>query len=109
MQAIINLAPTAKRSKDLEDSMHKTFTDCYFADGFTGGGWNYAVNSNDADGEASSTDQNWLPEKDRRLAYYLIGWNGLAVRTCSTSRGRLRQVLTGALGTSCLCENCSVR
>ncbi|XTI84233.1 hypothetical protein V2W45_162882 [Cenococcum geophilum] len=35
--------------------MHKTFTDCYLAPGggLTGGGWGYALNSNDFDGKKS--------------------------------------------------------
>lgn len=81
LQAIINLAPHAPRFKaDFEHSMNKTFTDCYFAKGFTGGGWGYALNSNDSDGRDVDigTDTSLL-EKERRLAYYIIGWNSIAV------------------------------
>ncbi len=60
--------------------MHKTFTDTYNAQGFTGGGWGYALNSNDASGdEIRSTEAPWLEEKDRRLAYYFLGWDSIAV------------------------------
>jgi hypothetical protein len=62
--------------------MHKTFADCYYAQGFTGGGWGYASNSNDAEGEPLAVDKEpdtVLDEKQRRLAYYIIGWDGLAV------------------------------
>ncbi|KAJ6570540.1 hypothetical protein DFH09DRAFT_916980 [Mycena vulgaris] len=37
-------------------SLNKTFTDCYFADGFTGGHWSVASN-------------------DDRLNYYFLGWD----------------------------------
>jgi hypothetical protein len=74
----------APRSRpDFERSMHKTFTDCYFAPGFTGGGWAYALNSNDAGGEVISAATNDVPtmlgENERRLAYYCIGWETVEV------------------------------
>ena len=82
-QAIIDLAPHAPRFEtDFEHSMHKTFTDCYFAKGFTGGGWAYALNSNDAEGneiDVNTTEEPLIEEKDRKLAYYIIGWNTIAV------------------------------
>jgi hypothetical protein len=60
--------------------MHKTFTDCYLADGFTGGGWAYSSNSNDADGHTiDDTPSIEVEEKERRLAYYVIGWKSLEV------------------------------
>jgi hypothetical protein len=61
--------------------MDKTFTDCYLADGFTGGGWGYCLNSNEADGVTISdkTLGIELEESQRRLAYYCIGWDSLAV------------------------------
>jgi hypothetical protein len=61
--------------------MEKTFTDCYFADGFTGGGWGYAMNTTDAEGSDTSKDfKERLPESEQKLAYYCIGWDSLAVR-----------------------------
>ncbi|KAJ4482098.1 hypothetical protein J3R30DRAFT_3656233 [Lentinula aciculospora] len=42
------------------DSLHKTFTDCYHAHGFTGGNWGIATNSND------------------RVCLYVIGWESRA-------------------------------
>ena len=63
--------------ESLETSMHKTFTDCYFAPGFTGGGWNYAIDSNDAEGNlitAGAGENGSIAESQRRLAYYCIGW-----------------------------------
>ena len=62
--------------------MNKTFADCYFAPGFTGGGWAYALNSNDAGGEVISAANNVptvLDENGRRLAYYCIGWDTVEV------------------------------
>lgn len=66
--------------------MHKTFTDCYLAKGFTGGGWNYATNSNNADGADIKFDSfKTLPEKETRLAYYVIGWDSVEVVTTPSS------------------------
>jgi hypothetical protein len=81
-KAIINLVPNAPRLKDdFERSMHKTFTDCYLAEGFTGGGWAYSLTSNEADGEViKDSTLKELEEKERRLAYYIIGWDTLKVR-----------------------------
>ncbi|KAJ6555566.1 hypothetical protein DFH09DRAFT_1262406 [Mycena vulgaris] len=42
--------------RSLAHSLNKTFTDCYFADGFTGGHWSTATN-------------------DDRLNYYYLGWD----------------------------------
>ncbi|KAF2667088.1 hypothetical protein BT63DRAFT_458051 [Microthyrium microscopicum] len=77
--AVINLAQNAPRGRrDFEKSMEKTFTDCYFAEGFEGGGWGYAQNTNDADGEEMNTSDSTLPDDKRMLAYYMIGWKSLA-------------------------------
>ena len=54
--------------------MHKPFTDCYLAPGggLTGGGWGYALNSNDSNGEgvrvANGTGKT-LGKDKRMLAY----------------------------------------
>lgn len=63
--------------------MHKTFIDCYHDSGFTGGGWAYFLTSNDADGQVFNliAEANHLEEKERRLAYYVLGWGSLEVRT----------------------------
>jgi hypothetical protein len=61
--------------------MHKTFTDCYMAEGFTGGSWAYALNSNDAKGDiVDSSDLEVMAEDKRRLAFYPLGWKSLEVR-----------------------------
>lgn len=82
-KAIINLTPNAPRlDADFEHSMHKTFTDCYFAKGFTGGGWGYGLNSNESEGQeiiVGSAEGSLLQEKERTMAYYIIGWNSIAV------------------------------
>jgi hypothetical protein len=63
--------------------MHKTFTDCYGSKGFTGGGWGYALNTNDVDGseiEAGHIEESLLVEKQGMLGYYVIGWDSIEVR-----------------------------
>ena len=65
--------------------MHKTFTDCYLAPdgGFIGGGWGYALNSNDSDGEeirVATGAEKVLDEDKRMLAYYVLGWESIEVR-----------------------------
>lgn len=81
-KAIINLLPTAPRLEtDFEHSMHKTYTDCYHADGFVGGHWTYAINSNDTDAPLSeSVGGHWINEKDRKIACYYLGWETMQVR-----------------------------
>jgi hypothetical protein len=80
--------------------MHKTFTDCYFDDDFTGGGWGYALNSNDAEGvDVQTTPTRLDDEKSRKLAYYLLGWNSIAV---SRETLLLRIKLIVASGTPCV-------
>jgi len=50
----LHINPTVEKGA-LAHSLNKTFTDCYFADGFTGGHWAIASN-------------------DDRLNYYYLGW-----------------------------------
>lgn len=61
--------------------MHKTYTDCFLADdGFTGGDWAYAANTNNTNGISlaqSSTDAALSPT-DRRLGVYYLGWTSHA-------------------------------
>lgn len=81
IQAIIKLSPAAPlQSSDLKQSMHKTYTDCYFAEGFSGGNWAYAVNSNDVDEILSeAVDDKVIPEGEGRLAVYPLGWESVEV------------------------------
>ncbi|KAJ3722031.1 hypothetical protein DFJ43DRAFT_674244 [Lentinula guzmanii] len=44
----------------MSESLHKTFTDCYYARGFTGGNWGIATNSND------------------KVCIYVLGWESRA-------------------------------
>ncbi|KIW02691.1 uncharacterized protein PV09_06128 [Verruconis gallopava] len=76
--AVIKLGPSAPRSSpNLERSMHKTFTDCYLAEGFVNGGWGYVCTTNDADGTPLREEAEILEEKDRHLAFYVLGWDSL--------------------------------
>ena len=81
IQAIIKLSPAAPlQSLDLKQSMHKTYTDCYSAEGFSGGNWAYAVNSNDVDELLSeAVDERLIPEGEGRLAVYPLGWESVEV------------------------------
>ncbi len=75
--------PTAPvTDDDFKHSMHKTYTDCYGVPGFVGGEWAYAVNTNDAGGTSALveyTRDQWLEEKERRLACYYLGWDSIEV------------------------------
>ena len=66
--------------------MHKTDTDCYGMDGFTGGDWTYARNTNDTSGV--TIDNIALApsarEEERRLACYYLGWE--SVEVCENGR-----------------------
>ena len=60
--------------------MHKTYTDCYRMHGFIGGDWAYSVNTNDTNETLIDSEQHqWLPEKERRLACYYLGWESINV------------------------------
>ncbi|PMD50348.1 uncharacterized protein K444DRAFT_648288 [Hyaloscypha bicolor E] len=74
--AIINLSPTAPlQDAGLQRSMHKTYTDCYFAGGFSGGNWAYSLNTNDVDELLrENTGEKAIPAEGRRLAVYPLGW-----------------------------------
>ena len=70
------------RELPLSNSMHKTFTDCYMMQGFVGGNWGYASNTNSAEGESSvlSVSQgSHFDPRDRKLAIYLLGWESIEV------------------------------
>ncbi|KAJ3523641.1 hypothetical protein NM208_g12376 [Fusarium decemcellulare] len=57
------------------NSMHKTYTDCYRMQGFVGGDWGYAVNTNHTGGENVTSER--LDGRQRRLAIYLLGWESI--------------------------------
>ncbi|KIW27608.1 uncharacterized protein PV07_07334 [Cladophialophora immunda] len=92
--AIINLTPNPPRADpSFVASMHKTYTDCYHFAGFAGGNWAYAANTNDTagvgvdgrnglkggvgddDDAASAGRREEVPEDERRLACYYLGWD----------------------------------
>ncbi|KIW70702.1 hypothetical protein PV04_02947 [Phialophora macrospora] len=80
--AIINLSPTTPKSDiSFSHSMNKTFTDCYLAEGFRGGGWSYALNTNDTNGTVAATpaeaEEVLLEAEKRRLACYYLGWESI--------------------------------
>jgi len=77
--AFINLSSTAPlQNADLKHSMHKTFTDCYFQAGFTGGSWAYASNTNDTEALLKAhADEELVPVEQRRLACYYLGWESI--------------------------------
>ncbi|KAF4634106.1 hypothetical protein G7Y89_g4006 [Cudoniella acicularis] len=79
--AIINLSSDAPKSNaDFKHSMHKTYTDCYRMQGFVGGDWAYAVNTNDTNGGLVDDEvvrNQWVEEKERRLACYYLGWESI--------------------------------
>ena len=98
----MNLAPNAPRGDaEFEQHVHKAFTDCYFAKGFTGGGWAYAQNSNDTDGQGIDTDDfrtKLLEQRDRMAAWYIIGWDSIEVGAEESSAFFRVDVLAGKQG-----------
>jgi hypothetical protein len=85
---MINLSPTAPQSDaDFKHSMHKAYTDCYRMQGFVGGYWAYAVNTNNTSGVmVEYVRKQWVQEEERRLAGYYLGWESIEVRLFSRSR-----------------------
>lgn len=85
------MSPDAPRgTESLDQSLHKTFTDCYLAPsgGMEGGGWGYALNSNDAAGsevEAIGIKEQMMDESKRMLALYVIGWESTMVNNKPTA------------------------
>jgi hypothetical protein len=60
--------------------MHKAYTDCYRMDSFIGGHWAYALNSNRTDGVlVDQVVDQWVEERERRLACYYLGWESIEV------------------------------
>lgn len=63
-------------------SVHKTFTDCYEWPGFVSGDWGYVNDTNDVLGEPlEANSSSEMPEDQRRLAFYLLGWESSEVRS----------------------------
>jgi hypothetical protein len=60
--------------------MHKTYTDCYLTEGFNGGSWEYAVNTNNTDEFLKDpAEEQVIKEGERRLACYPLGWESIEV------------------------------
>lgn len=65
--------------KALQTSMHKTYTDAYKLTGFTGGNWSYALNTNSSGGALCNPAEKMVPEGERRLGVYFLGWESIEV------------------------------
>lgn len=61
-------------------SLHKTYTDCYKWPGFVEGDWAYANDANNVLGEPLQTKRApELLEAERRLPFYILGWESTEV------------------------------
>jgi hypothetical protein len=72
----------------LETSMHKTYTDCYQMQGFVGGDWGYAANTNSTGGGDVDLAEGRLEGEQRRLAIYFLGWESVEVCASSVQKQR---------------------
>lgn len=81
-QAYIRLSDDAPLSDPaLKASMHKTYTDAFKTQGFTGGQWAYAINTNESSGVPCSVATDELVSEGRkRLGIYYLGWESIEVR-----------------------------
>ncbi|PTB62712.1 hypothetical protein BBK36DRAFT_1128532 [Trichoderma citrinoviride] len=69
----------------LQASMHKTYSDTYQIQGFTGGYWAYATNTNETAGVPYSTPTDeTVPKSQRRLAVYYLGWESIELHEDGT-------------------------
>ncbi|KAL7803300.1 hypothetical protein V8C44DRAFT_344575 [Trichoderma aethiopicum] len=69
----------------LQVSMHKTYSDTYQIQGFTGGYWAYATNTNETAGvPCSAPKQETVPKSQRRLAVYYLGWDSIELHEDGT-------------------------
>lgn len=76
--------------------MHKTYTDCYRMDGFVGGDWGYALNTNDTNGMLVDEASNQrVEEKERRLACYYLGWESIEVCSPLHGGGKIGKLIAG--------------
>jgi hypothetical protein len=77
---VINLRPDAPLpDADFQASMHKTYTDCYRMQGFVGGSWGYAVDTNDSAGLPLAEVGKGAALRERRMAVYYLGWESAEV------------------------------
>ncbi|KAL7893356.1 hypothetical protein HDV63DRAFT_387812 [Trichoderma sp. SZMC 28014] len=69
----------------LQKSMHKTFVDTYQIQGFTGGYWAYATNTNETAGVSCLTPgEETVPKAHRRLGVYYLGWESIELHEDGT-------------------------
>lgn len=60
--------------------MHKTYTDAFKLQGFVGGDWAYAINTNESSGApCGTTTDGAVQEGARRLGVYYLGWESIEV------------------------------
>jgi hypothetical protein len=65
-------------------------------DGFVGGDWAYALNTNDTNGVLVDEASNQrVEEKGRRLACYYLGWESIEVRSPSHGGGKIGKLIAG--------------
>lgn len=89
LQVAMRMKPDAALSvPPLEISMHKTYTDCYQMQGFVGGDWGYAVNTNSTRGGDVDLAEGRLEGEQRRLAIYFLGWESVEVCASSVQKQR---------------------
>ncbi|PNP45087.1 hypothetical protein TGAM01_v206810 [Trichoderma gamsii] len=69
----------------LQKSMHKTYADTYQIQGFTGGYWAYAMNTNETAGVSCLTPgKKAVPKAHRRLGVYYLGWESIELHEDGT-------------------------
>ncbi|KAL6903302.1 hypothetical protein GGI43DRAFT_401679 [Trichoderma evansii] len=72
-------------NKALQKSMHKTYSDTYQIQGFTGGYWAYATNTNESVGVSCfGPDEETVAKANRRLGVYYLGWDSIELHEDGT-------------------------
>ncbi|KAH8128145.1 hypothetical protein ACSS6W_011058 [Trichoderma asperelloides] len=69
----------------LQKSMHKTYSDTYQIQGFTGGHWAYAINTNETAGVSCFAPcEEIVPKANRKLGVYYLGWDSIELHEDGT-------------------------
>ncbi|KAM0453084.1 hypothetical protein ACHAPV_009199 [Trichoderma viride] len=69
----------------LQKSMHKTYVDTYQIQGFTGGYWAYAINTNETAGVSClPPSEETVLKARRRLGVYYLGWESIELHEDGT-------------------------
>lgn len=94
--ACIRLSDTAPLADAaLQKSMHKTYSDTYQIEGFAGGYWGYATNTNESIGEPLSAETRVsIAEAQRRLGVYYLGWQSIEHHERGTQTKEFAEELT---------------